>query len=264
MDHSFVRRIFSILDIFSASKPEIGVREAARLIDLSPSTCGRLFSILRDEGVLKQDPFSKQYRLSGRVLHWANSYRSGSPLNDLALPYMRTLFEQTDETVSLYRLEADHRICIHQLESGRSVRIVESVGQAFELYIGSGGRAILAYLPEDRAESILRSVEGRTGVSVDRERLRRQLQSVRDHGYAVSHGESTADASGVAIPVFGDNGEPIGSISVSGPTSRFENAARLNEIVKALEKVRRDLSPCSGQPVLRMIHSGKGEIQNDA
>ena len=78
------------------------------------------------------------------------------------------------------------------------------------------------------------------------------------------HGESTADASGVAIPVFGDNGEPIGSISVSGPTSRFENAARLNEIVKALEKVRRDLSPCSGQPVLRMIHSGKGEIQNDA
>ena len=63
MDHSFVRRIFSILDIFSAAKPEIGVREAACLIDLSPSTCGWLFSILRDEGVLKQDPFSKQYRL---------------------------------------------------------------------------------------------------------------------------------------------------------------------------------------------------------
>lgn len=264
MDHSFVRRIFSVLDIFSAARPEIGVREAARLIDLSPSTCGRLFLILRDEGVLKQDPFSRQYRLSGRVLHWANSYRSGSPLNDLALPYMRTLFEQTDETVSLYRLEADHRVCIHQIESGRSVRIVESVGQAFELYIGSGGRAILAYLPEERIESILRSAEQRTGVSVDRAMLRGQLESVRDYGYAVSHGESTADASGVAIPVFDESGGAIGSISVSGPTSRFENPTRLREIVEALEKVSRDLPPCSGQPVLRMIHTGKGEMKDDA
>lgn len=54
-DHQHLARIFSLLDCFSVDKPEIGVREAARLTGISSSTCGRLLGELREIGVLVQD-----------------------------------------------------------------------------------------------------------------------------------------------------------------------------------------------------------------
>lgn len=246
MEHTYVKRIFSVLDNFSVKKPELGVREMARLMDLSPSTCGRILSMLRDEGVLNRDPISKQYRLSGRVLHWAGSYRENSSLNELAFPYMQSLLRQTDETISLYSLEEDRRVCINRLESNRSVRIVEAIGQSLELHTGSGGRAILAYLPQDEIERIVRSAETRLQTEINLDTIEHQLETVRSVGYALSHGEWMADASGVAIPVMDSNGRPIGSISVSGPTSRFSDPDRLNEIIVALLNVRERLEMQAG------------------
>lgn len=246
MEHTYVKRIFSVLDNFSAKKPELGVREMARLIDLSPSTCGRILSMLRDEGVLNRDPISKQYRLSGRVLHWAGSYRANSSLNELALPYMQSLLRQTDETISLYSLEEDRRVCINRLEGNRSVRIVEAIGQPLELYTGSGGRAILAYLPKDEIERIVRNAQSRAQTEINLARLNNQLETVRKVRYALSHGEWMADASGVAIPVMDPSGRPIGSISVSGPTSRLSDPNRLNEIIDALLQVRQRLETQTG------------------
>lgn len=246
MDQSYVTRIFTLLDSFTAERPELGVREISRIVHFPPSTCSRMLAILRDEGVLQQNPANKLYRLSGRVLHWAGNYRAGLPLHERALPLMRQLQERTDETVSLYLREDDHRVCINRLESGRSVRLVENIGQALDLHTGSGGRAILAFLPNDEIERILDNVEARNpGEPLDRVRIQQQLTAVRENGYAISYGEWMPEASGVGIPVFDENRIPVGSISVSGPTSRFEKEDVLNEIIFHLQPVIHALAPTS-------------------
>ena len=54
-ENQYINRIFSLMDCFSIEKPELGVREAARILNISPSSCGRLLGELRDEGILVQN-----------------------------------------------------------------------------------------------------------------------------------------------------------------------------------------------------------------
>ena len=86
---SHINRIFSLLDCFSIKQPELGVREAARLLGIPSSASGRLLSSLRNEGVLIQNPESRTYSLGGRVIRWAGIYNSTSDLSVFALPYMK-------------------------------------------------------------------------------------------------------------------------------------------------------------------------------
>jgi DNA-binding IclR family transcriptional regulator len=67
-------RAIALLDCFNQDRPEIGVREAARLVNLSSSATGRLMASLRNLGILSQNPESKAYSLGPRVLTWACIY----------------------------------------------------------------------------------------------------------------------------------------------------------------------------------------------
>ena len=48
-----------------------------------------------------------------------------------------------------------------------------------------------------------------------------ELKHIRRKGYAVSFGEWVAEASGVAAPIFGAQGEIVAALTISGPGQRF-------------------------------------------
>ena len=250
---SHINRIFSLLDCFSVQQPELGVREAARLLGISSSASGRLLAALRNEGVVIQYPESRSYSLGGRVIRWAGTYTATSDLNVHALPYMKRILNETNETVSLYVVEGNERVCVERLESRQNVRIVEMVGQRLKLYAGSGGRAILAFMEESEIERILQIA----ATEIDPEhaaeeiyQIRTQLQAVRQTGYAISHGEWLTEASGIASPILNDKGNPIGSVSISGPSQRFQDEAKLKEyanlLLNYMQKISNDLGFVSG------------------
>jgi len=242
---SHINRIFSLLDCFSIKQPELGVREAARLLGISSSASGRLLSSLRNEGVLIQNPESRTYSLGGRVIRWAGIYNSTSDLSVYALPYMKKILDETDETVSLYVVEGNERICIERLESRQNVRIVEKIGQRLKLYAGSGGRAILAFMEKSEIERILKVASEEMDpmqASVKIKQIREQLEVVRQTGYAISHGEWLTEASGIASPVFNDKGIPIGSVSISGPSQRFQDEQKMQDYARLLRNYMMKIS----------------------
>jgi DNA-binding IclR family transcriptional regulator len=104
------------------------------------------------------------------------------------------------------------------------VRIVARVGRRLPLYAGSAGKVLLACLPEDRLREVfatLNMVRLTPNTITDREQLMEELVQIRKKGVAVSHGEWISDASGIAAPIFDQFNEPVGAISISGPTQRF-------------------------------------------
>lgn len=217
-------RSVAILDCFNQDRPEIGVREAARLVNLSSSATGRLMASLRNLGILSQNPESKAYSLGPRVLTWAGVYTATLDLRKCALPFLEELYVTTNETISLYILQGNDRICVERLESAQTVRIVARVGRRLPLYAGSAGKVLLAFLPVARLREILGSLslEPLTANTItDRSRLESELAIIRKQGFATSHGEWIADASGIAAPIFDQFSDPVGAISISGPTQRF-------------------------------------------
>ncbi len=216
--------IISILDCFTSEQPELGVRQVARLVNISPSAAGRLMREMKEAGILKQNPLSRAYSPGSKVLAWSSVYLSLLNIRSAALPFMEELRRTTGETVTLYIHEGNERLCVERMESQHTIRMVTRVGLKLPLYAGSAGKAILAFMPQAWREDYLGHVPLSPLTSQtfsDPQALRRELDKIRMDGYAVSFGEWILEASGVAAPIFGPGGVVLGAISISGPGSRF-------------------------------------------
>ncbi len=247
-DNQHINRIFSLMDCFSIEKPEIGVREAARMLNISSSSCGRLLGELRDEGILVQNPDNRMYSLGGRVIRWASVYTASSDLRKKAYPYMQKIYEKTNETVTLYTAEEYDRVCVERIESRKTVRIVEMVGTRISIFAGSGGKSILAFRTPEEIAHVIEYAKTLPKYQNDHTffaQLENEFAIIREKGYAISHGEWETDASGIGAPIFNEKGIPIGSISISGPTQRFLDQDMLlsyaDILVKSVNKISYEL-----------------------
>jgi IclR family transcriptional regulator, KDG regulon repressor len=242
-----INNVAALLDSFTIQQPELGVREAARLLSLSSSTAGRLLVAMKEAGMLTQNPANRSYRLAGRVLAWAGVYSATFDLRQRAMPAIQELYSSTRETISLYIMEGDERMCIERIESNQNVRIVARLGRRLPLYAGSAGKLLLAYLPEARAEEIIRHTDfkpltAQTITSPDI--LRQELEKIRRQGYAYSSGEWEAEAAGVAAPIFDQNGDITAALTISGPVQRFTSdvvVRYIDEVTRVAAQISKDM-----------------------
>lgn len=246
-DKGVLAHLCEILDCFSVDKPEIGVREIARMTGLTTSTVGRLMTAMKERGILNQNAATRGYSLGIRLLTWTGVYLTSLDIRTIAQPIMSELQQVTQETISLYLRDGHDRVCVERLESPQTVRIVARLGRRLPLYAGSAGKAILAYLTDTMIKDIVEasSLTPFTARTItDPVVLHEELEKVRQKGYAFSHGEWIQDASGVAAPIFGPNREVIGALTISGPSQRFtretiEKYAR--EVVASAQDISRQM-----------------------
>jgi IclR family KDG regulon transcriptional repressor len=233
-----LNRAVRILECFTQDRAELGVREISRLIAVPSSATGRLMAAMKELGILSQNLGTKTYSIGPRVLTWAGIYLSTSDIRNLAYPHLKDLHETNQETISLYILDGNERVCIERLESTQNIRFVAPrVGRHLPLHAGSAGKVMLAYLPAYRREEILTA----TPLSrltqktiVDPDLLRAELIQIRQQGYAISFGEWILDASGIAAPIFDRSGEIAAALTISGPTQRFTLDVLPNYIAQVL------------------------------
>jgi DNA-binding IclR family transcriptional regulator len=99
------------------------------------------------------------------------------------------------------------------------------------------GKAILAHLPDERVAGIL----DQTGMPrftestiTSRQALHEELADIRESGLSFDREESVEGLCCIAAPILNE-GEPVGSISVSGPRSQFRKPDRREELCEAVQ-----------------------------
>ena len=243
-----IDRAVAILDYFSMEHPEAGVREIARFLKLHPSTVGRMLATLTSSDILIQEETTHRYKLGSKVLKWGAVYLGNLNVQNEARPYMQSLREKTNETVSLYVPSGNERVLIERMESTHFIRVIAQVGERMPLYAGASGKVFLAFLPPEKREEVLETkrLERLTSQTiVDIDSLRKELVQIRKRGYAISHGERVEGASSVSAPIFGFRNQVIGAISISGPTVRFSEE-RIAEFFDPLVKATHQISQAMG------------------
>lgn len=73
-------------------------------------------------------------------------YQRNMRLGDMVLPRVHALTETTGKVVSLYIRECGVRVCLHRVDSNRSIRDHIREGNVLLLECGSGGRVSYAFL----------------------------------------------------------------------------------------------------------------------
>lgn len=239
--------ICRILDCFSAEDRELGVREIARLADLPSSTAGRLLRSMLQQGILQQNAITREYSLGIRLLNWSGAYLASLDIRTIALPVMKELLALTLETISLYLLDGNERVCVERLESTQQVQIIARLGMRLPLHAGSAGKVILACMGDEEFNKYLTgaSFKAFTGRTItDADILEKDLTGIRERGYAVSSGEWITDAAGVAAAIFGRDGKVTGALTISGPTQRF-NSEKVKlfgiQVMKAAAEISRQM-----------------------
>ncbi|MFB8274274.1 MULTISPECIES: IclR family transcriptional regulator [Nocardia] len=133
------------------------------------------------------------------------------PLLEAASAILPRLREITGESVQLYRLDGNARICVAALEPPVGLRDTVPVGARLPLTAGSAAKVLLAWADADLQRTIL----------ADAVFGERALTEVRKRGWAQSAAERASGVASVSAPVRDAGGTVIAAVSVSGPIDRM-------------------------------------------
>lgn len=199
-----LERGLAVLEAFRRGGDVLSLAELAEITGLYKSTILRLATSLIRLGYLHRLADGR-YRLGPSVFSLGRIYQRSFDLREAVVPTLTNLAAQTGETASIYVRDGDSEVCLHRVESPRPVR---------DASVREGDRFPI---DDSACSAVLSAFSGATGEVYDA--VRRQL---------VLLARPSRRLSGVAAlvcPVFGMGNKLVGALLLSGPESRFTDAA---------------------------------------
>jgi IclR family KDG regulon transcriptional repressor len=223
---------------------EVSLTELSEKLDLPPSTVYRLASTLIDYQLVEQNAITGKYKLGLTALHLAHAVLQQLDFRREAKPSMERLADLTGETVNLSVLDGDEVVYIEKAEGSCSLRMLSRIGHRAPVHCTGAGKVLLSEMALDEVRAILRRAglpRLTSNTIVTFKEYLRELEFVRANGYALDKEECEEGASCVAAPIRNHTGKIVASISISGPTIRFEKE-RLPNLVSYVLDTAYDIS----------------------
>ncbi len=223
------QRVAEILDVVAHHPPGLTYSEVLEATDFPKSSLHSLLATLVREQLLHYTTITKRYGLGSRLFEMASSYVRQIPIVPAAWPFMVHARDHLNETVQLAVLEEATVVYVAKVESTHPFQLVSSVGSRLPAYATGIGQALLATLAPTRVEQLY--PDGTLPVFTEATvstiaGLHEKLDQARIEGYAVDHGEYSADVRCVASPILNAEHQAIGAMSISMPMSRFTQDQR--------------------------------------
>lgn len=219
-----------------------GVSELAAELDLAKSTVHRHLTSLADHGwVVKR---GDRYRIGFRFLEFGEHTRTRTQGYRMAGRTVEELAAETEERAQFLVEERARGVYLYREWGRRAVRTDPGIGRRAPLHATSAGKAILAWLPEERVAEILdrRGLDRLTERTItDRDALFDELERVRERGYAVNDREKLEGVRAVGVPVRDAGGRVFGGLSVSAPAHRLKDDRLESEIPDLLRGLANEL-----------------------
>jgi DNA-binding IclR family transcriptional regulator len=245
-----VDRAIRILKALAAGPGRLGVSELSDRLGLAKGTVHGLLRTLAAHGLVEQHPDSDKYQLGPQLLQLSNRYLDLSELRSRSLAHSEALAGRADEAVRVGAFHGDGMLVVHHVfRPDTSLQILE-VGSLLPLHATALGKAVLAYLEEDVRVDLVGAQPARlTGQTlVTATALDRELDGVRERGYAVEKEEAVLGEGGVAAPIFDRHSEAVGAIGVAGPRERILARGRERKLGTAVIEAARAISRDLGAP----------------
>lgn len=231
-----VDRALTVLEIL-AKRGVAGVTEIAVELGVHKSTASRLVAVLESRGFVEQLTDRGKYRLGFGIARLAGALTVHRDLAHEGRGACEALAADLGETVDLAILDGGRVINISEVRGPAAVAVHNWVGQSTPPHATSSGKVLLAHVPGlDLAELLGPSLQRYTDSTItDLEALERELDVVRQRGWACTVEEYEVGLNALAAPVRDHDGTVVAAISVSGPSYRLARedfpkaAARLLE-----------------------------------
>lgn len=230
----------------------LSLSEVSARSGLAASTVYRMLTTLQNHGMVEFDTGDQLWSIGVETYRMGAAFLRRRKLVDRARIVMQELMENTGETANLGVAEDDCVVFVSQVETHQAIRAFFRPGTRSPFHASGIGKAVLAHLEPERVGTILRKagLQRFTDKTLsDIPALAHDLATIKQRGWSVDDEERHPGMRCVAAAIFNEFGEPIGGVSVSGPTVRVtpERLAEIGPMVRnAAAEVTRMIGGTTG------------------
>lgn len=234
---SSLRRALGLLRILSEGDGGgMRLKDIAEAADCGQPTAHRALRDLMAEGFVEQAAGGKRYRLALDFFVIAARAGQAGGLRELARPALLRLSATLSDTIFLLVRNGYDAVCLDRIEGPFPIRsFTGDIGGKVPLGIGQGSLAMLAHLPDDEREAVIRFNMPRLldRGFLDEAALRSAMATAREQGWVNLNTGLIAGMAGVAVPVFDARGRVVAALSVGTLAERLRED-RLPNVIAML------------------------------
>jgi DNA-binding IclR family transcriptional regulator len=227
---------------------EADLTTVARTVGLHPTTTLRMLESLRSRDLVRQR--RGLYEIGARAFEIGSTFLHRKPLAQEAQALVDELARRVNETASFGILDNGEVLYLAIAPGERELGIQSTPGGRHPAYCTALGKALLAHLPWETAEPILRThppVRLTPSTLVEMAELRREFARIVRQGFAVDNEERVPGVACVAAPIRDQTGSVVAAISISGPRLRLTNR-RIPALAGEVMKIGNEASGMLGAP----------------
>lgn len=239
-----IEKALFLIELLSENN-ELGITEISEKLNFGITTVYRILKTLEYHGYIIQNKKTFKYFLGHKPFIIGNKAQNIFNLVNLVSPSLKILSQKTIEGINFSVLEGREALCVYKIESSEILRTDIKIGSKLPAHCTAVGKAILAFLPNNTLDILynknekLKAFTANTITSVIE--LKNNLKEIKKQGYAMDIEEYQAWVNCLGAPVLNKTGIPIGSISITGPSSRFDLNC-INKLKNILISVSQDIS----------------------
>ncbi|WP_209124270.1 IclR family transcriptional regulator [Alkalihalobacillus sp. BA299] len=229
-----IEKMLKILSLYTMDRTSLSISEIQEELNYPKSTIFRLLDTLEAYNYIERNLDNHRYSLGFNFFRLGSIVQNQLDFRSVSLPIMKSLMEQTNETVELNVIDGSNRICVEKVDSPLDVRNFVRIGERKPIHLGASGKVLLTFLPENEKKQVIENL-GNEISSYEIEQLLEEMESIKSSGYCVTTGERVPGSFAVAVPLFGQNGQMVASLTIAGPIQRLSDE-RERELIEILLK----------------------------
>ena len=225
------RLLFCLAD---AESSHLSLNEICVRANMHKSHAFAILHTLQKFGLAQRNMAGSGYSLGPGLIALSRKVLDDFNLPRLAEPILEGLAKEARSTATLGLIVEKQLVVAAKYEDRRDIGVATVlIGRRWPLTHGAEGKAIAAFLSEEKLDELLQEDElyfhGKPE-KLDKKRLRKELAECRRTGYALDLAEINQKFQAVAAPILGPDGNPIGHINIIGILFA-EEARRLGPLV---------------------------------
>ncbi|MEO7216880.1 MAG: IclR family transcriptional regulator [Gemmatimonadaceae bacterium] len=217
-----VVRAIAILKSLAKSSHAFGITELAVELGINKTAVFRLLGALESEGMVVREEATASYRLGPGLIMLGASALGSTDLSAAAHDALVELVRQTGETATLEILVGSEVLLISEVQGHFILAGSSELGMRWPANATATGKVLTAMSQSATPAAELRKRTPRTIAS--RREMDRELDKVREQGYATATDELEVGFAAVAAPIRNHTGSVVAAISLNGPSSRMRGA----------------------------------------
>jgi DNA-binding IclR family transcriptional regulator len=215
-----LERGLDVLEVVEAEGGDIGVREIARRLDLSPTIVQRMVTSLARRGYVDKNAETSRYRLGHRSLALGASTEHGSDYIVAARRELERLAHDHSLNGFVSVLHGGRAVYLLAVQAEGPVAIKVAPGSEMPLHSTAAGKVLLAAQTDGEARKLLghHKLAAITPHTVtDPASVIAALARVRKQGFATVSEENIRGVLSVGAPIRDRSGKMLAALSVAFP-----------------------------------------------